>query len=144
MLFNHGTLQDYFYDTINADYFYNIKEFDETLSPCRNIPANSEELLAYDGLLYACKFDFSDLSQVRLVMYQPGWPQKYNVTLAIPATLSQSHRYNSRKYLLLGSDDDEGMRLLLIPVRGYDDRRPAEIKTIPLTWARARAELNRL
>lgn len=101
--------------------------------------------MAYNGLLYSCQLGFfSDVSQLTLVMYQPGWPEKHVVTLPISAIVPQSHRYHSCKYLLLGSNDDESMRLLLIPVRGYDDQRHAEMKTIPLTWAQARAELNRL
>lgn len=144
MLFNDGTLQDGFPGMFTSEYFCNIREFNETSSPCRIIPLVSEKFLAHNGLLYSCEFDFVDSSQLTLVMYHPGWPSKHRVTLPISATVSQSYSHNSDKYLLLGSNDDEDMRLLLIPLRGYDDRRPAEIKTIPLTWAQARAELNRL
>lgn len=105
------------------------------------MPFDSWELLAYDGLFYSCK---SLSSQHTLVMYQPGWPGKCCVTLSISVTISQSYADNRRKYLLLGNNDDESMRLLLIPLREYDDRRPVEVKTIPLTWAQARVELNRL
>lgn len=80
-------------------------------------------------------------------MKQPGWPVKFHVTVSLSVTTSQLYRYDSLKYLLLGSNDDENMRLLLIPVPNYqdgDDRRGVEIKTIPLTWSQARAKLNRL
>ena len=80
-------------------------------------------------------------------MYQPGWPEKLHVTVSLSVTTSRSYGYDSLKYLLLGSNDDENMRLLLVPVRDYrddNDRRGAEIKTIPLTWSQARAKLKRL
>lgn len=141
MLSHDGTLER---PLPGADYLYSVREFNETSSSCRHIPFNSK-LLAYHNRLYSCKFNFSNVSRHALTMYRPGWPRKYHVTLSISATISQSYSYNSHLHLLLGKHDDERMRLLLIPVNNYSgDRRPAEIKTIPLTWAQAQAELHRL
>ncbi len=57
--------------------------------------------------------------------------------------MSQLFTVGDELYLLLGNNDDERMRLLLIP-RFSVDKRPAEIKPIHVTWREARAELDRL
>ena len=50
-----------------------------------------------------------------------------------------SHYAAADKYLLLGENDDEKMRLLIAP---HDDRAPI-IKTLSLTFAEARSRLQK-
>ena len=45
------------------------------------------------------------------------------------ANVSSLYSYRCRKLLLLGENDDQHLRLLLVP----DDDRPMEVKTIPVT-----------
>lgn len=111
-------------------------------SPCQHIPSGSDSLV-YDGRLYTCRLDRGDSSQLRLAMYQPGWPEEYHVSLLNLATFPQSHHSYNAKFFLLIKDDHESMSVLLPP----DSKKKiyyAEIKKIRLTWAQARAELNRL
>lgn len=51
---------------------------------------------------------------------------------------SSSYAYRCQVFLILGRTDDEYLQALLIP---NDDDAP-ELKTIPLTWANARAILD--
>ncbi|KAL9628778.1 MAG: hypothetical protein Q9164_007148 [Protoblastenia rupestris] len=55
------------------------------------------------------------------------------------ANFSSLYSYRCRKLLLLGENDDQHLRLLLIP----DDDRPVEVKTIPVTWFEIRELLDR-
>jgi hypothetical protein len=78
-------------------------------------------------------------------MYQPERTTSYRVELSLSnlVTISQLYIIGDELYLLLGKNDDERMRLLLIP--GFSvDKRPVEIKATYLTWREARAKLDRL
>ncbi len=127
-----------------------MKDFNETSSPCRYVPHCIGEdsffdTLCYDGRLYYLRIDDHDLWRSSLVMYHPEWGSYYQVELPLSnlVTMSQLYAAGDELYLLLGKNDDERMRLLLIPSFSVD-KHPAEIKPIPLTWREARAELNRL
>ena len=94
------------------------------------IGSNHYRVLIYDHSL-----------ELRLRKFGPrGWhkPVKraclYNL-----AYLSSSYANRSKIYLILGNTDDEHMHVLVIP----DNREAPELKTIPLTWAAARAILQR-
>lgn len=123
-----------------------ITNFDRTPSLCRYLPCSysfSRHFLAYGGRLYSLQSASVDHSRLTLTMNQPGWPVQHNVHLSNWVIVSQIYKHDVSISLLLGKNDDERMRLLISPW-GYGDRRFAEIKTIPLTWAEAQAELNRL
>ena len=135
----------------NSVYFYNWKEFNETSSPCRYLECKTT-FLTHHGGLYSYHIGMDDTLQPTLVRYQLGWPEKYYVSLLLPANIRQSyihrgaeHENQSSQYLLLGNNDYENMRVLLMPFRERrGDKRSAVIQKIPLKWAQARAELDRL
>ena len=55
--------------------------------------------------------------------------------------LSSSYTWPYEAFLLLGNTDEDYMHVLLVP--GIDNDCAPEVKEIPLTWAEARAILDR-
>ena len=101
----------------------------------------TKRYLATDGALY--KLEFDDSYTVQLSLYKSGFTKRtvaeHRVCLPNLTHLSSHYANASKIFLILGKTDNDYMHILVIP---YNDRAP-ELKTISLTWAEARAILNR-
>ena len=94
------------------------------------IGSNQYRALTYDHSLALSLLEFGPRGLHKPV--KATW--LYNL-----AHLSASYADRSKIYLILGKTDDEHMHALVIP----DNREAPELKRIPLTWAEARAILQR-
>lgn len=92
--------------------------------------------LVVDGALYKLNVDGCS---IHLELALP-WPEFFSTgTLPNLVSLSSSYVDRCKAFLLLGQTDEDEMRILFIPENGC----VPEVKTIPLTWAEARAILDR-
>lgn len=102
-----------------------------------------QDCLAVDGAFYSVsRLSRYSENSLHLSLTKPepsvrqGFPEI--VWLRNLVHLSSSYAHRCQVFLLLGRTDDEYMQALLIP----DNDDAPEIKTIPLTWAKARAILD--
>lgn len=104
-----------------------------------------ESSLAVDGAYYTIdspgRCSTIPLSLTRLT------PTKWSVakkSVGLPNLVSLSSTLASKRkaFLLLGRTDEDQMHVLLVPT--FDNECAAEVKTIPLTWAEARAKLDQM
>lgn len=99
-----------------------------------------QDCLAVDGAFYTTYQSEANSLELSLTKPEPtemdGAPEY--VELRNLVHFSSSHAYRCQVFLLFGATDDDDMRALMIP--NNDDA--AEMKRIPLSWAKARAILD--
>ena len=125
-------------ESFGAPEFQIIKDFVEvSTTSFRYI----QRYLATDGALYEL-YDPAghtiQLSLTKLEFTKWGVATR-DVDLPNLVHVSSHYAYKSEFFLLLGKTDEDPMHLLVVP----NDENAPELKTIALTWAEARAMLNR-
>lgn len=96
--------------------------------------------LAVDGAFYTAYISRENSLVLALAKPEPTERDGAPESVYLPDLVHFSSSFASRckVFLLLGKTDEENMHALLI----RDNDNAPEIKTIPLTWARARAILD--
>lgn len=95
--------------------------------------------IAVDGAFYRIVVNGQTV-QLSLSKPEPTrWDiAEYEIRLPNLTHISSLYARQCRVFLLLGRSDQDDMHLLIVPSNGY----APELKTIPLSWADARAMLN--
>ena len=99
-----------------------------------------EEILANDGAFYQLYDYGSDSIGLSLSKPEPTKRviARHSVDLPDLVFLSSLYSDRARKFLVLGKTDEDQMHVLLVP----DNDCAPELKSVPLTWAEARAILD--
>lgn len=118
---------------------YQIIEQDIEVSPTSH--RYIEQFLAIDGTFYELERSFTNSIYLLSTKTEPPRRNvaRKKVWLDNLVHFSFSNGNYCRLFLILGKTDNDYMHALMVP---EDDGAP-ELKTIPLTWAEARAILDR-
>lgn len=100
-----------------------------------------ETYLAADGTFYELVYFSANSVALSCTKTEPtrGDVAPKSVSLYDLVHFSSLYADRCRIFLILGKTDDDYMHALIVP----DDDRAPELKTMPLTWAEARAILDR-
>lgn len=120
-------------------YIYKIIQQNIEFSPAPH--RHIEQYLIVDDTLYELRYSSANSVFLSCTKTEPTREDVATKKVGIKDLVHFSSLYTDRCriFLILGKTDDDYMHALIVP----DDDRAPELKTIPLTWAEARAILDR-